>query len=101
MEQIERIEMMEGLLNRAKDAVEAFDEALEEFASVQEGIMVLDNYYGSEEWMQDYDDDEAGKLPADLKRGVLSEDALFDLLTDNKQLFVRLMEMATEYVRKA
>ena len=34
--------------------------------------------------MKDYEADEAGKLPADLKRGVLSEDALFDLLEENR-----------------
>ena len=101
MTQLERIEMMEKLLDQASDAVAAFDEALDEFARVQEGILVLDNYYGSDEWMEDFEADEAGKLPADLKRGVLSEDALFDLLTDNKQLFVRLMELAADYVKKA
>ena len=30
--------------------------------------------------MQDYDDDCAGKLPPDLKRDALSEDAVYDLL---------------------
>ena len=33
---------------------------------------------------KDYEADEEGKLPADLKRGILSEDALFDLLEDNR-----------------
>ena len=34
--------------------------------------------------------DEAGKLPADLKRGVLSEDAVYDLLTEHRDLMARM-----------
>lgn len=40
----------------------------------------LDAYYTSAEWKQDFADDEAGLLPGELKRGVLSEDGLFDLI---------------------
>ena len=40
--------------------------------------------------------DEAGKLPKDLKRGVLSEDAVYDLITDHEHLLER-MEKATLY----
>ena len=35
-------------------------------------------------------DDEAGRLPADLKRGVLSEDGIWNLLTDCRELADRL-----------
>ncbi len=51
--------------------------------AVQDTMMELDDYYGSY-WMKDFEADEAGRLPEDLKRGVLSEDALYDLLTDNR-----------------
>ena len=33
--------------------------------------------------MKDYEDDEAGKLPSDLKRGVLSEDLVYDLIRED------------------
>ena len=42
---------------------------------------VLTEYMDGGQWMKDYEADERGELPADLKRGVLSEDALYDLLT--------------------
>lgn len=41
----------------------------------------LETYYTGHLWKQDYADDEAGRLPADLKRGVLSQDGIYDLLT--------------------
>ena len=57
---------------------------------VERDIAELDNYYGSEMWKQDYADDEAGRLPADLKRGVLSEDGIWNLLSDARELSDRL-----------
>ena len=44
--------------------------------------------------MRDYEADEAGKLPADLKRGVLSEDAVYDLLSDYDALEKQLLELS-------
>ena len=35
-------------------------------------VRLLDEYYTSGEWQEDYEADEEGLLPADLKRGVLS-----------------------------
>ena len=45
-----------------------------------EKLRLLDDYYSSGEWREDYEADERGELPPDLKRGVLSQDALYDLL---------------------
>ena len=41
----------------------------------------LDAYYTGPLWKRDLADDEAGLLPSDLKRGVLSEDGIYDLLS--------------------
>lgn len=46
----------------------------------QEKLAALDTYYTSGQWREDYEADERGELPPDLKRGVLSQDALYDLL---------------------
>ena len=45
-------------------------------------VRLLDAYYTSGEWQEDYEADEAALLPAELKRGVLSQDGLYDLLTE-------------------
>ena len=91
MEQIERIKLMEQHLDRASQAVIRLSAALEQYAAAQESLKVLNDYYGSDEWKQDFADDEAGLLPNDLKRGVLSEDAIWNVLSDSKELN-RLME---------
>lgn len=85
-EQIVRIRKMERRLNRASAAVKRLEAALDKWEAVQEDIAALEEYYGSDLWKQDFADDEAGLLPADLKRGVLSEDALWDLLAACKEL---------------
>ena len=45
-----------------------------------EKLRLLEAYYTSGEWWEDYEADERGELPPDLKRGVLSQDALYDSL---------------------
>jgi hypothetical protein len=43
-------------------------------------LQELVRYYESGQWLQDYELDEAGRLPRDLKRGVLSQDAVYNFL---------------------
>ena len=86
MEQIERIKQMELRMERAAKAVMELSAALDNYEAVQDDIAALEQYYGSEEWKQDFAADEAGLLPADLKRGVLSEDGIWNLLSDVKVL---------------
>ena len=90
MKQIERIKQMELRMERAATAVMELSAALENYEAVQEDIAALNQYYGSEVWKQDFAADEAGLLPADLKRGVLSEDGIWNLLEDAKELNKRI-----------
>ncbi len=82
MEQIRRIAEMESRLNRASAALARLNAALEEFPALREDAALLAAYYESPLWRTDFDADEAGLLPEDLCRGVLSEDALYNLLAD-------------------
>ena len=69
LDRIERVEKYERM----------FDEALA--THDQEKLRLLEAYYASGEWREDYEADERGEFPPFLKRGVLSQDALYDLLT--------------------
>lgn len=90
MEQTERIRQMEQRLERSAAAVMALSAALDRYEEEKEDISALEAYYGSETWKQDFADDEAGLLPPSLKRGVLSEDGIWNLLTDARELVERL-----------
>lgn len=96
MEQIKRIQYYEGILDEANKAISDLSKAIEQYEIVREKIIELEAYYGSDAWRRDYEDDEAGKLPADLKRGVLSEDAVYDLLTRYDVLNEELKAMSEE-----
>lgn len=82
MTQIERITRMEALLDKGSETVRRLEKALDDFAALQPDIDELQAYYDSDDWRTDFEADEAGKLPQDLKRGVLSEDGIYDLLSD-------------------
>ncbi len=86
MDRIQRIKAMEEKLDKAIKAVAALDDALEQFKAVSPEVEELIAYYESDLWREDFEADEEGKLPADLKRGVLSEDGIYNLLTDYQRL---------------
>ena len=90
MKRIERIERMERNLERATNALRVLNDALDEYEAVQEALHELNSYYGSDSWKQDFSDDEHGRLSKDLKRGVLSEDAVWNVLEDYRTLKERL-----------
>ena len=81
--QIKRIEEMEKALNRAQSAVNRLESAVAEYSAVRDDLSRLEDYLNSEERMRDIEADEAGRLPSELRRGVLSEDALWNLLEQN------------------
>lgn len=93
VKQIERIEHMEQNMERVMHAVRVLDDALNEYEAAQEALHGLESYYGSDTWKQDFADDEQGKLPQNLKRGVLSEDAIWNLLEDSRALKERLEKL--------
>ena len=95
-EQIARIRQMERQLTRASAAVKRLTAALERYESAKEAITTLNEYYGSDLWRKDYADDEAGLLPAGLKRGVLSEDGVWNLLCEWQELNSLLLKTADE-----
>ena len=76
MTQIERIAEMERHLELAKGVLGRM-------------ACALDEYEG-----QDFSADEAGRLPRGLKRGVLSEDGIWNVLEDWRSTEVRLSALA-------
>ena len=107
-EQIERITKYEDMFREAKKLLEGLSSrSAEAFGSnlganpagsaeslpatgtevtLRTLIDELEAYYTSDVWKQDFADDEAGLLPKDLKRGVLSEDGIYNLLEESKEL---------------
>lgn len=85
-ERIRRISAMEERLNAGRRAADALAAALEDFRSRERDMKTLMDYYGSPDWFADLESCDRGELPPDLRCGVLSEDAVYDLLTDCREL---------------
>ena len=66
-EQIKRITYYETIMQQAENGA-------------PELLRLLSDYYTSSAWKRDFAADEAGLLPKELKRGVLSEDGVYNLL---------------------
>lgn len=94
--QLERIARMEQALDASAQAVSALASALELYQQTLPALQSLTEYYSSPLWMADFEADEAGLLPACLKRGVLSEDVVWNLLADHRNLIEELKQLTGE-----
>jgi len=76
---IKRIIEMEARLNRIREWLE------KNTCDIREDIRLLEEYYHSPLWLSDFEADEAGLFPDDLPRGVLSEDAVYNVLMEYEE----------------
>ena len=93
--QIGRIQRMEEILDKAAPVIAQAREAMEKYREIQSETEELIAYYTGPDWRKDFEADERGLLPSDLKRGVLSEDAVYDLISDRSEL-LRLIRSIKE-----
>ena len=78
----------EKILPTTPEAIKAQTERITYYENIMqqaangssELLGILSEYYGSAAWKRDFAADEAGLLPKDLKRGVLSEDGIYNML---------------------
>ena len=89
-DRIERITAMEARMDRLQAAAAALEQAMDAWEAAQPDLEPLSRYNASPLWREDFEADEAGELPEDLKRGVLSEDGLWNLLDQVRALNERL-----------
>lgn len=85
-EAIKRVTEMEKIMDEALEVMNNAKEHQDRFLGFQPQIKRLEEYYSGQDWKDDFVLDEAGELPKELKRGVLSEDGIYDVLERNKEL---------------
>lgn len=84
---IARISEMEIRLNRVRDWLNTGN------GDVGDDICILEEYYHSSLWRLDFEADERGEIPSYVLRGVLSEDAIYNLLETIKEIKSDVGEM--------
>ena len=79
-EAVERIKGMEACYDALQAAVNECPEQIHADPALSALAQILAQYYDSGRWLTDYALDERGCFPSGLKRGVLSQDGVYDLL---------------------
>lgn len=79
---IARVRQMEQYFEEIREATEKDTEAVYKDDVLHKKWQELLSYYEGGQWLKDYECDERGELPRDLKRGVLSEDGVYNLISE-------------------
>lgn len=83
---IYRVRVMELYLDTIQNAMMIDPELVKQDENIKNMFRDLINYYENGQWLEDFMADERGELPSNLKRGVLSEDAVYNLISDVENL---------------
>lgn len=81
-ERLQRIIKMERYFDELLEDNFKNSELLRTSKILQDKINALKEYYQSGVWLEDYECDERGELPKNLKRGILSQDSLYDFFSE-------------------
>ena len=63
----------------------------EEYLKLQSVVRKLEEYYESPLWKRDFERDERGEIPKDIARGVLSEDGIYNMLEENREILATIV----------
>lgn len=77
-----RIREMEITFEAIQEILKNNQLSVLQYEELKEKLSILKQYQESGQWMKDFECDERGELPFDLKRGVLLEDGLYNLLSE-------------------
>ena len=97
---VARVRRMEPVLDDCAAALARLRTGLESAAAVPAQLKALGAYYGGRAWRGDLEADEQGALPDDLKRGVLSEDAVYDAIADGRAVALQMLELAAAILKE-
>ena len=92
-ERLENIKQMENILNRTDVLISEMEILLKKWQENEVDFQKLMDYYGSENWHNDCEDDEKQIIPQDLPRGVLSEDAVFNTYGNRKEVAINMIKI--------
>lgn len=84
---IERVRQMEQYMDEVAVTLKNNPDELISNKELRRKVEILTDYMDSGQWLKDFEADERDELPHNLKRGVLSEDGLYNLIGDVEELF--------------
>jgi len=85
-EVVSRVQQMEQYMEEVAEALRNAPNKLKNSDELCKKIAALTGYMDSGQWLSDYEADERGELPEDMKRGVLSQDGLYNLICEIEEM---------------
>ena len=92
---VERITEMEKSLNECAAATADLSAQLDRMDALGDKMTALFSYFGSAEWYGDRE----GELPDGVAAGVLSEDAVYDVIAAVRGAAIRMLELAADILK--
>ena len=86
-----RVREMQDRYDDLTRVLAGLDEAISEYKNFIPDLEILKDYLNSGQLKTDASIDDAGQIPAEIKRGVLSEEGLFGLLQGAQKIQNRAM----------
>ena len=79
---VSRISKMEKVFDELQLAFSRLNKDFLSDKKLKQKLNRLISYYENGKWLKDYQLDEENKLPKNLKRGILSQDGIYDFLCE-------------------
>lgn len=77
---LDRIQSMERIFDALSAHADSGAERLYADDEILKMLIMLKDYYEGGQWLKDFEMDERGLIPKHVKRGVLSEDGVYNLI---------------------
>lgn len=95
--QIENIKRQEVILNKGTELVSRLEALLQQWKEYQPEFRQLMDYYQSPQWEKDYRESNEGKFE-NFPCGVLSQDAVYNLYSEQRTLTFEMMHIGLSYL---
>ncbi|WP_311531654.1 DUF4298 domain-containing protein [uncultured Anaerococcus sp.] len=83
-----------------KELLGKINEILDQLDKDREDFDKLVEYYYSEQFRKDFDDSNEGKIDPTINQGILTEDAIYDLMGDDYYLALRFLDLANRMIQQ-
>lgn len=100
MEQLERIQKMEEHLNKYAQVLADAQKALEQLEQSQTEYIQLRDYYTGQNFFDDLEYSNSPEFPENIACGVLSEDAVYDLMGEHFETAINLLDLSSSMLKE-
>lgn len=100
MEQLERIQKMEEHLNKYAQVLADAQKAIDQLERCQSDYIQLRDYYTGQNFFDDLEYSNSPEFPENIACGVLSEDAVYDLMGDHFETAINLLDLSSSMLKE-